>query len=130
MNSKMPMRYKNIASYNRETYQFLKFIGLLQIIEKQEKFSQPQINQNKVVITLQEEENISEETEEWAGFVQTMKKFVRKHFLATNQNIQNIEELIQKQDKRLTKIEESQAEMKEMKEMIGEIKEMIQTQQK
>ena len=98
MNSKMPMRYKNIASYNRETYQFLKSIRLLKIIEK---FYQPQINQNKVVITLQEEENISEETEEWAGFVQTMKKFVRKQHQASNQNIQTYI------DERLTKIEKS-----------------------
>ena len=94
MNSKMSMRYKNIASYNRETYQFLKTIRLLQFIEK---FSRPQINQNKVVITLQEEEDISEETEEWAGFVQTMKKFVRKQHQATNQSI----------DERLTKMEKS-----------------------
>ena len=115
MNSKMSMRYKNIASYNRETYQFLKFIGLLQIIEK---FYQQQINQNKVVITLQEEGGISEETEEWAGFVQTMKKFVKKQLQATKDDI------IQKQDERLTKIEKSLAEMKEMKE-IKEMKEMI-----
>ena len=74
MNSHKIKRYQDIAALNKEVYEFLAAVGLLSLLTSKE-----QINQNKIVIAMTPTEETAEETDEWVGFVQTMKHFMRKN---------------------------------------------------
>ena len=74
MNSHKIKRYQDIATFNKEVYEFLAAIGILSFISNKK-----QINQNKIVIAAESNDEASDETDEWVGFVQTMKLFVRKN---------------------------------------------------
>ena len=90
MNSKEVMKYRNRSTYNRETYYFLDMICLLNFFTFKKLTGRKQINENQIIISIPTAASIVEETSEWAGFVQTMKKFVRKHIHVTNSSIDNI----------------------------------------
>ena len=53
-----------------------------------------QINKNQIVISKVNNEDGSEETEEWQGFVQTMKKFLRRNLSVTNAKAADIEKKV------------------------------------
>ena len=64
MNSHKIKRYQDIASLNKEVYEFLAAIRLLSFISNKK-----QINQNKIVIAIASSDETAEETDEWVGFV-------------------------------------------------------------
>ena len=67
---------------------------MLSFFTRKQLTNRTQINHNQIIIATPIGGSISEETSEWAGFVQTMKKFVRKHISVTNSNIDQIEQRI------------------------------------
>ena len=76
MNSKDIRKYKHIAELNQEAFQSLKSIGLtFNIIEN-----------NKLILTLIMNDEM-QETEEWIGFVQTIKIYIKKHLLRATDSI-------------------------------------------
>ena len=78
MNSKTIKKYKDIAHLNREAFMFLSFLNM-------STGSQEIINQNIVILSIPDSSDGNfDETEEWTGFVQTMKIFIKKQLAYTN----------------------------------------------
>ena len=72
MNSKDIKKYKQIAELNLEAFRILTYIGYFN------KEGRSLINNNKLLLTLKHDEEGASETEEWIGFVQTIKIFIKK----------------------------------------------------
>ena len=80
MNSKTILEYKDVADLNKEIQVFLAAINVC-------KWNEPLIRNNKMILSLKADVGLNEESNEWVGFVQTMKIFVRKHLSLTNDKI-------------------------------------------
>ena len=59
-----------MAALNKEAYQFMNTLGL----------KYPLIKHNKIIISLEVNDEGVKETSEWIGFVQTMKIYIKRHF--------------------------------------------------
>ena len=80
MNSKEIKKYADISNLNKEAYMFFEFIGT--------KFFPDVIKTrcgNQLLLSIKSEDLVCEETEEWVGFVKTMKIFVSKQFNQRNE---------------------------------------------
>ena len=59
-----------MAALNKEAYQFMNTLGLKYHL----------IKHNKIIISLEVNDEGVKETSEWIGFVQTMKIYIKRHF--------------------------------------------------
>ena len=125
MNSKSIMKYQDMASLNKEAYQFMNHWG----------FKHPLIKKNRLLVTL---EVLSDEgeTSEWSGFVQTMKMFVKKQ-LQENQykliefikgkNSGMRQAVTNMQSTMKSDISEVKSEMRSMKNKVIAIENLVKT---
>ena len=93
-----------MAELNQETYQFLNFFCLVWIFDNGDS-----INENKIIISKQTENDDNEEKSEWEGFVKTMKKFIKR----------NVVTQMTEMDSKIDKITE---DMRSMAKTLDEIK--------
>ena len=80
MNSKQIKKYRDIAHMNKEAFLCMNSLNL--------STGDSIINHNLILLSVKPNSEISE-TEEWTGFVQNIKIFVKKHLNITNKNFEN-----------------------------------------
>ena len=97
MNSKTIKKYKDIAHLNKEAFMFYKTIGVSP--------GQNLISNNKVLLSLVVGDE-QQETEEWTGFVKTMKIFVKKHLAINSERTsEQIQVISKKVDQKIDALE-------------------------
>ena len=116
MNSKQIKKYKDIAHLNKEANLCLATLGL--------PSGDPLVGKNKIILTLHAyNEDGLQETEEWTGFVQTIKVFIKRHLASTNDNIDNSVKQIKSEMKTIK--DDLSKEMGDIKTMLAQIQNKI-----
>ena len=109
MNSSTIKKYQDISELNVEAYMFMNTIG-----KSWSTWEHSLIKNNRILLSLQVNDERSSETNEWVGIVSTMKIFIRKHLAVTNENIiKNINNKIEH------RMGDMKTEMGEMKKQMG-----------
>ena len=102
MNSATVLKFKDIALLNREAYMIMKCFNI------------KMIHTNRLIITIPDEEIEQTQDDNWTGFIQTMKVYIRKNVTSQVRNVsnkiskieirlKNVSSKVSKMEERLTK---------------------------
>ena len=117
MNSSTIKKYQDISELNVEAYMFMNTIG-----KSWSTWEHSLIKNNRILLSLQVNDERSSETNEWVGIVSTMKIFIRKHLAVTNENIiKNINNKIE------NRMGDMKAEMGDMKKQMGSMESKMES---
>ena len=84
MNSKDIKKYVYIAELNEEAQLMIKALESFGMMREQEKI----VQNNQLILSLKTEEE-HEANEEWVGFIQSIKIFIKKSLKISNEETKN-----------------------------------------
>ena len=82
------MMYENRVTLNREAYKFLEKIGWF-------KNKKALVQNNRILISLKANED-SQSSDEWIGFIQTIKKIMKSNNIKIAEEVANQSEKLEK----------------------------------